>query len=279
MPKRRAQALPIQRRWAEIDGVPLAWEESGEGPPLVLIHGLSGSCRWWSRNVPDLSRHFHVYAIDLIGFGASRGHPKHRFVLAEAASILAAWMDQAGIGRAEVVGHSMGGCIAIDLAANFSDHVDHLVLVDPAILPHDATFWRSVANLTRSIRYTPMRFLPVMAADALRAGPATVIEATRQIHATDMRPRLAGIQSPTLVIWGDHDTLVPLGVGEEISSQIPDVMFAIFPGAGHLPMWDAPDNFNRTVTAFLNDEAGTSGAFGSQSIPTSSPPSEGHATS
>ena len=87
-----------------------------KGEPVVLVHGLSGSTRWWSRNIPALAEHYSVYLLDLPGFGAMR-RLRRRFVLAEAASWLSAWMEAVGLDSAHLVGHSMGGYVCVRLAA------------------------------------------------------------------------------------------------------------------------------------------------------------------
>src|SRR4051812_18545192 len=84
------------------------YEVAGRGDPVVLIHGLGASTRWWQNVIPALEPRFRVFTIDLIGFGASRG----RFVLDRAARQLAHWMESNGLARAHVIGHSMGGYIA-----------------------------------------------------------------------------------------------------------------------------------------------------------------------
>jgi pimeloyl-ACP methyl ester carboxylesterase len=113
-------------------GLPVVSEDLGAGPPLILLHGLAGSARWWSRNLPSLSRFFRVIAIDLPGFGAS--HRGHWLDLDEVADQLVATMGQLGIDRASVIGHSMGGLIAGGLAADHPERVDRLILVDAAFL-------------------------------------------------------------------------------------------------------------------------------------------------
>lgn len=239
--------------------VPLVRVDEGDGPPVVLVHGLSGSARWWQRNIPDLARHFHVYAVELPGFGANRSRPLSgrpaRFVLRDAARQLADWMGEAGIERASVVGHSMGGYIAADLAAEYPERVDHLVLVDAALLPSGATVRRSTASLIRSLIALPPDFIPVLAVDAMRAGPLTSLRASRELHASDLRPKLPRVQAPTLVVWGDQDIVVPVDVAEEIARTVPGSSLRVIPHAGHSPMWDRADEFNRAVLAFLRDEA------------------------
>src|SRR5919112_4008412 len=109
----------------------LAYEVVGSGPPLILLHGLSGSGRWWSRNVPVFSRSFRTYSVDLPGFGQSRNLRWSR--LDDIADQLAGWLGDEGLPRAHIAGHSLGGAVAARLAARHPDRIDRLVLVDAAI--------------------------------------------------------------------------------------------------------------------------------------------------
>ncbi|NJN19512.1 MAG: alpha/beta fold hydrolase [Oscillochloris sp.] len=102
------------------------------------------------------------------------------------------------------------------------------------------------------MRYTRVNFLPVLLVDSLRAGPRTMISAIRQILNADISLRLGAIQAPTLVVWGQHDRLLPLELGRRIQAAIPDAQLAIIAGAGHNPMWERPAAFNRAVLAFLH---------------------------
>ena len=101
----RLEQLETVARLAKVGPLTVHYEVTGEGPPLVLVHGLSGSGRWWAYNVPSLAKHFRVYNVDLVGFGRSRGQ---RLVLQEAAGWLAEWLQMTGITQAHLVGHSMG---------------------------------------------------------------------------------------------------------------------------------------------------------------------------
>src|SRR6185436_4249135 len=115
-------SLRLERRRAKVGPATIAYEVAGSGPPVVLVHGLSGSSRWWRRNIGSLMPHRRVYVVDLIGFGASRA--RHPFALAEAAGYLIQWLDQLDLERVSLVGHSMGGLIAAELAADAPDRVD-----------------------------------------------------------------------------------------------------------------------------------------------------------
>lgn len=232
-----------------IGNATIAYRVSGSGPPVVLIHGLSGSARWWEKNVASLARDFRVYAVDLIGFGESR--QRQRFVLTEAAALLAAWMDDLGLDQAGIVGHSMGGFVAAELAADFPARVARLVLVSPVVLPYERRLWHPARGLLGLVRRLPGGFLPLLIADAVRAGPRTLPSATRQLLRADLRPKLAQITAPTLVVLGDRDTLVPAAVGERLARDLPDGQLLVISNSGHNPMWEQPAAFNHLVASFL----------------------------
>ncbi|HMQ35371.1 MAG TPA: alpha/beta fold hydrolase [Chloroflexaceae bacterium] len=221
---------------------------AGAGPPVVLVHGLSGSTRWWRRNVPALAARLRVYVVDLVGFGASRGS---RFALAEAAGLLAAWMDAVGLGRAGLVGHSMGGYVVAELAAARPELVARLLLLDAAVLPFCRSFAQHGLGLARELLQLPPAFLPVLVGDALRAGPLTVWAAAQEVMRADLSAKLGHISAPTMVIWGARDRVVPLALGRALADALPRSELAVIEGAGHNAMWDRPDAFNRLALRFL----------------------------
>lgn len=238
-----------EQRRARVGPVEIHYQVAGAGDPLVLIHGLSGSCRWWSRNVADLARSFRVYVVDLVGFGNSRnGHP---FVLAEAAQYLASWMRQIGIARACVLGHSMGGFIAAELAADYPDLVGRLILVDAAVLPFEQSYAAHTLSMFREARQISLSFMPILFGDALRAGIGTIWKAANELLVHDLRPKLARIAAPTLVIWGEKDAIIPLEAGKRLSQYLRYDELVIVKDAGHNPMWDCPRAFNQVVAEFL----------------------------
>jgi pimeloyl-ACP methyl ester carboxylesterase len=243
----------IEQHRTQVGPARIAYQVAGAGPPLVLVHGLSGSARWWHRNTPALARHFRVYVVDLLGFGGSRG--RQAFVLGEAAEHLARWMQHVGVERASVAGHSMGGFVAADLAAGFPELVDRLVLVDAAALPLGRGYVQHAVGLAGALRYCPPSFLPVLVGDALRAGMWTLVGAALQLLRSDITVRLSEIRAPTLVVWGEHDPLVPLEIGRRLQEALPDARLEIIAGAGHNPMWDRPAAFNRLVLEFLGAPA------------------------
>lgn len=240
---------PVERRVVRVAGARVAYETCGAGPPLVLIHGIAGSSRWWRYNVPVLARRFHVHTVNLLGFGGSRG--SSRFALDEATVTLDAWMRQVVSAPAALAGHSMGGLVAADLAASAPELVSRLVLVNAAALPLGRRYVRHAWGLAGVLRYTRLSLLPVLLTDSLRAGPRTMLGAVWQILNADISPRLGAIAAPTLVVWGQHDRLLPLDMGHAIQARIPGAGLAVIAGAGHNPMWERPAAFNEVLLAFL----------------------------
>ncbi len=230
-------------------GEPVVSLDVGTGPPLILLHGLAGSAHWWARNTPTLAPSFRVIAIDLPGFGASpRGE---RLVLDEAAGQLAASMDRLAIERASVIGHSMGGLIAAALAADHPERVDRLVLVDAAFLTLGPDPLAPLKGSAATLRWTAPSLLPRLAMDGFRAGPLRLADATLQLLAADWRHKLPGITAPTLVVWGEHDSICPIAIGREIVSLVAEARLFVVEGAGHNPMWEQPQVFGREVLSFL----------------------------
>lgn len=227
-----------------------------ESDPLVLLHGLSGSSRWWKRNVLDLSRDFRVLVPDIVGFGRTRARGRLPEI-PRLAEVLAGWMERLGLDPVALVGHSMGGQISAHLAARHPERVRRLVLVDAAGIPRPVTP-RSVVRFARDLappsRWGDPAFIPVIAGDALFAGPRTILRAIVHILRDDVRPLLPGISVPTLVVWGERDTLIPLAHAREFHERIPGSRLVVLSRAAHNPMVDRPDAFNRLLRGFLHEE-------------------------
>ena len=239
------QLVPEQ---TNLGSVTISSSCTGSGEPLVLIHGLSGSSRWWRRNVAALAAHFEVHLIDLIGFGGSRGYA---FALDKAADYLVRWLDAQQIERAHIIGHSMGGYIAADLAATHSERVKRLVLVDAAVLPFGLSYVQHARGLLRELWHLPPSFYPILVGDAVRAGPRTLLSAANEVIHADLRTKLGQIHAPTLLVWGERDDVVPPSFGQQLRSEIAGSELVLLKHAGHNAMWDRAEDFNRVVLAFL----------------------------
>ena len=159
------------RHEVRVGGCPIGYEAVGEGEPVVLVPGLSGSPRWWSRNVRAIAERHRMYLVDHTGFGAMRSQ---RFVLAEIVTWLSEWMEAVGLEQAHLVGHSMGGYASVRLAASRPELVRRLVLVAPAGVPSERSMLGHLLPLLLTVRHATPAFMPVLFRDALRMGPRTL---------------------------------------------------------------------------------------------------------
>lgn len=224
---------------------------------VVLLHGLSGSSRWWLRNVDELAEAYRVVIPDLVGFGRSARPPARLPGIPAAAKLLTEWIEARGMTRAHLVGHSMGGQVAVHLAVASPERVDRLVLVDAAGIPRPLSpraLLSFAADISPLWRWGDPRFLPVIARDALTAGPRTLMRSIAHIVRDDVRPLLPSVSAPTLIVWGERDSLIPLSHAWEMREGIPDARLAVLRGACHNPMVDRPADFNRLLLRFLEGE-------------------------
>jgi len=230
-------------------GARLHYLVSGTGPPLVLVHGLSGSSRWWIRNIEALAAGRRVYALDLVGFG--RSWPKHHFSLDWAMDSLLAWMDALGLPQADFCGHSMGGQLCMRLAATHPARVGRLVLVNASGLPLNASPLRLAWRCVRSSGQSRFRFAPTVVRTSLQAGPLVLWGASRSILGDNIVTTAAHIRAPTFIICGGCDVLVPLTLGHTLREVIPGSRLTVIADAGHNVMYDCASSFNQLVLEFL----------------------------
>lgn len=226
----------------------LVYRVSGSGPALVLVHGLSGSGSWWRRNTPTLTKHFTVYAVDLVGYGSNRALRPTR--IQQAAGYIGEFIGAIPSGCAHLLGHSMGGQIATHVAAEYPHRINRLVLASASGLVR-ADLLRMMLRLPNAGRYGRFDFMPTLAYDALRAGPVNLLLSALDLLSNDVTDSLARIVAPTLLIWGEQDKLVPVAVGEAVQHTLASSRLEIIPNAGHVPMWDQPERFNQLVLDFL----------------------------
>jgi pimeloyl-ACP methyl ester carboxylesterase len=231
------------------------WEtRAGSGTPVALVHGLSGSTRWWSRNIDALAEKHLVAAVDLVGFGRTQHFFSPPVILPpfpEATALLARWLETFGE-PVHLVGHSMGGQLAIRLTAERPDLVRSLVLVNAAGMPFRFDLRPHVRSLPKP-PYGGPRILRLLVPDFLRAGPASVAVAGTRVVFADLRELMHSIRVPTLLVWGENDPLVPLVYGQAMQQEIEGARLVAIPRAAHVAMWDAAEEFNRVVMEFVDE--------------------------
>ncbi|WP_058867364.1 alpha/beta fold hydrolase [Chloracidobacterium thermophilum] len=257
----------IAAREVVIDGVRLHYKEGGAGEPLVLIHGLGGSSDAdWGQVIVPLSRRFHVYAIDLPGFGRSDKPANASYAIREQAATVVKFLDRVDVRQAHMCGLSMGGWIAAYTASENPERVARLILVDSAGIrfepPPDralldpGTTPEDFTNFLKVLFFQP----PQLPAPVVRDFQA---QARRQTWVIDralaamltgddaLEPRLNRITSPTLIIWGRQDALLPLHSGEKLKSGLPTANFVVIDRCGHMPPIERPEAFLREAERFL----------------------------
>jgi pimeloyl-ACP methyl ester carboxylesterase len=163
-----------------------------------------------------------------------------------------------GLERVDVIGHSLGGLVATELAAREPGRVRRLALVAPAGVPCGRGVVRRSLPLFEEL-YDVRRQLPTIVADALRTGPVSLVHGVVYVWERDVRAELGDVQAPTLLVWGERDRLVPARIAEEWQRLLPHSRLVRLP-CGHVPMWEAPDELAANVLDFLGeqlpDEAG-----------------------
>jgi len=254
-------------------GAELYWERSGRGEPLLLIQGLSGTHFTWGEPFLSLLEpDFDCVTFDNRGIGGS-AEASGPFTIAEMADDALAVMDAAGLETAHVLGISMGGMIAQQLALQAPDRLRTLILGctypggpgSALIAPEDAgplleamgsgNLDRVIeamyeVNLSPGFRDDPANFDDFKAmATAAPARQQTVQLQLQAVAGHDVQARLAEIAAPTLVIHGTEDRMIPVANGELIASRIPGARLEILEGVGHMFWWEQPERSAELVRA------------------------------
>ncbi|MFP5365092.1 MAG: alpha/beta fold hydrolase [Thermoleophilia bacterium] len=279
------------RRFVRVADRLLNVVELGDGPPLLFIHGLGGCWQNWLENLPELARDHRVIAVDLPGFCASE-MPAGAVSITGYARLLDVLCEALAVDAAAVVGNSMGGFVAAELAINHPQRVERLVLVSAAGLQiAELRLERALQRLQRlrrlerafsrcggfvaarseivARRARLRRIVPagVAAHPALLPGPLVAeqvagarpgfMPAVRAMAGYPLRDRLAQIACPTLIVWGARDRVVPVRDAFAFEQLIGAARRIVYPDTGHLPMLERPARFNADLRAFLGETPAT----------------------
>jgi pimeloyl-ACP methyl ester carboxylesterase len=209
-------------------------------PPIVFVHGLSASSRWWRAVLPLLDGH-EARLLDLPRFG-------RRFRPEGVTDWLAGEIESEA--PVVLVGHSMGGLVCARLAAERPELVSALVLVAPAGAPAPRSLASYAKGLARTFLSARPALLRTIAEDAIRTGPEALLHgalfATGEGFAGEVTP-------PTLLVWGARDRLLPLELAADWQRAIPGARVEVIEEAGHVPMIEAPSAFAECLLQFLDD--------------------------
>jgi 3-oxoadipate enol-lactonase len=253
------------------NGVRIYWEETGSGPPLLLIMGLGYAHQMWHRTTPLVSRHFRTILLDNRGVGQS-DVPPGPYPIPTMAADAAAVLDAAGVEIANVYGVSMGGMIAQEFAIQYPQRVRKLILGCTACGGPKAVRAEPEVNQVLMMRgnmtmeegteaavpYIYDAATPRARIDedlAIRRATYPKAEAyTAQLQgilAWESYSRLGGIKAPTLVVHGETDRLVPAGNGRLIAGLISGSELVVIPHASHIYMTDQPEASHKAIVDFL----------------------------
>jgi pimeloyl-ACP methyl ester carboxylesterase len=281
------------QRWVVIDGQPvntieLGAEHRSGGSPLVFIHGLSGCWANWLEQLPVLAREHRVLTLDLPGFGHSP-MPTEQITMSGYARLLDRLLGELQIDAATIVGNSMGGFIAGELAIAFPQRVERLVLISAAGISTSAEAQPRTARVVPALRRLetvlaassawvasksdavarrprlreatlnvvvrhPSRLPAALAAEQLRgAGKPGFMQALQALLDYDIRERLPEIACPTLIVWGDGDRLITVKDADVFAELIPNSRKVIFKDTGHVAMLERPAEFNALLEDFVSE--------------------------
>jgi pimeloyl-ACP methyl ester carboxylesterase len=273
----------------DIHGHDVGFRKGGAGPVLLLVHGMAGSSETWLPVLPALAEHFTVVAPDLLGHGAS-AKPRGDYSLGAFASGLRDLVAALGHDRATLVGQSLGGGIVMQFAYQFPERCERLVLVSSGglgtevnlllralalpgteyVLPLACTTWihDGLASIVGGLRFVGLRpsrnLVEIWRSYGSLADPSTriaflhtlrsVIDPAGQRVSAKDRLYLASTL-PTLIIWGDHDKIIPVLQAYAAHETMPQSRLEIFAGVGHFPQCERPRQFVDVVTDFMGSTA------------------------
>jgi pimeloyl-ACP methyl ester carboxylesterase len=275
-----------------LHGHTVAYRQEGEGPVVLLIHGIAGCKENWDAVIPALARRCTVLAPDLPGHGAS-GSSATDYSIGGLAATMRDLLLALGHERATLAGHSLGGGVAMQFAYLFPEHTERLVLVSSgglgrtvnpllrsAALPGSELVVAGVGHTAAAVRrvlgpvlgVTGVRVQPDLAevgrgmaslADGgTRAAFLSTLRAVvgpvgQRVFAGDRLYLAAGM--PTLIVWGDRDPIIPVGHGRRAHAAMPGSELVVLEGVGHMPLVEAPDALAEAITRFVADRPPSDG--------------------
>lgn len=230
----------IESLGLELNGHRAFYLGAGLGPPVLLLHGGASDSRDWAGTMASLRHRFSLYAPDMPGFGRSE-RKESGYYFSDFTDFLLAFTEKLGLRNTALVGHSLGGRIALELARDHPERFNRLVLVDSAGFGKVSalgsallSFFHAARKLLRTPQPSP-RLL-------VREGEASV-----WTHAG----ALGDIKVPTLIIWKRHDLYFPLRMARQAAEAIPGASLAVLPGYGHAPHLQRNGAFSSLLLNFL----------------------------
>jgi pimeloyl-ACP methyl ester carboxylesterase len=243
------------------------YEVLGRGRPLIFLHGWVGSWRYWMPTMDNLSDRFRTYAFDMWGFGDS-DHNAERYALDKYVEQLDRFMDELGVMKACLVGHSMGAAVALLFAEQFrdQDRVDRIMAVSTP-LAAAAVSKRLIASggsslLDRMLGRRAVADYPEVEIEATKTDPSAVLGTARSLEGLDLRDAVDELDSvPVLLVHGNKDSFIPPLSNEDLRDFEGNVRPIKLDDSGHFPMIDEASKFQRLLRDFLETRPEDLGAL------------------
>lgn len=246
----------------EVAGQKIYYEVFGSGKRILFLHGWGGSCESFSLIAETLSRDLQVILIDLPGFGKS-DLPKRVFGTFGYADIIRRFLEELGINKIIIAGHSFGGKVALAVTSKDSAKstrkrvAEKLILIDSEGVSTKSSKTKiSIATFKAAKKLLPALLTKKLknrlgSKDYLEAGPLQRILV--KVVNEDLKPLLPEIAAPTLIIWGGDDQITPLKDARVLSEGIKNSKLEIVKNAGHFPFLDQPEIFCRLTREFVHE--------------------------
>lgn len=242
-----------------LDGSIVHYEVLGRGRPIIFLHGWIGSWRYWISSMQVTSTLFRSYAIDLWGFGDTTQW-KEGYSIQNQASLVRRFMEDMGIGKVALIGHSLGGLVAFRFAARWPELVDRLMVIStPLDEVSLSTRWVNT-SLPDLLNWLSARVPDAQnaLADALRADPQTLSASIQTASFSRLFHEMLATRIPCLLVYGENDPAITFPSFEQVLAWPSHVHQIVLDDAGHFPMLDQPARFQRLLVDFLALPSGDS---------------------
>lgn len=264
----------------------IAYAEIGTGPPVILLHGFGGSMWNWEYQHEALSKHYRLLIPDLLGSGLS-DKPSGPYAPKDLIDFFRTFMDVMNIPEAVLIGNSMGAGLAMGMALDHPERVDRLVLISglppnlresvasrkyQQFMNHRPPLWlaklgnwmggrSTTEKLLQEIIFRQELITPLVIERSFqnrqRGGliePLYALLDNIDDWEAQYGSRINQIRQKTLVLWGEHDRVLPPDVGERLTQALPQATWKIVPESGHLPQWEQPEIVNQAIRDFLSQK-------------------------
>jgi pimeloyl-ACP methyl ester carboxylesterase len=250
------------------------YEVYGRGRPVILLHGWLGSWGLWQETMTYLGSYYRMYALDFWGFGES-GKKRDTYSVQDFVLLVDQFMEQLGIARAPLVGHSMGGTVSLSVALQFPERVSKVVVIGSPIvgsslaLPLKLAGRRFIASLLFNRMWafraamrvaspficSDPRFPDMMDRDLTKLTVESFLLSIASLHRTDLRLELERLKIPVMGMYGDRDNIVSPRQWQPLQQGVPHARIVRWQKAQHFIMIDTPQDFMGNLKSFLDQEA------------------------